>query len=246
MDRLIYTAMSGANAAASRQAVLSNNLANASTNGFRAQLATYRAVPLRGEGATTRVFAVEATAGHSDTPGPAVRTDRSLDAMTSGNAWFTVQGLDGTEAHTRNGHFEVSTEGTLVTGNGLPVLSNSGSPITVPAGAEVSIGHDGSISAKVGNQPANSIGRLKMVTPTGDDPLKRGDDGLFRPLSGDPLNNDDSARLQVGSLEGSNVNPIETMVGMIQTARQFEAQMRLLQTAESNDRSAGQLLGLQG
>ncbi|OGB32252.1 MAG: flagellar biosynthesis protein FlgF [Burkholderiales bacterium RIFCSPLOWO2_12_FULL_61_40] len=246
MDRLIYTAMSGANAAASRQAVLSNNLANASTNGFRAQLATYRAVPLRGEGATTRVFAVEATAGHSDTPGPAVRTDRSLDAMTSGNAWFTVQGLDGTEAHTRNGHFEISTEGTLVTGNGLPVLSNSGAPITVPVGAAVSIGHDGSISAKVGNQPANSIGRLKMVTPTGDDPLKRGDDGLFRPLSGDPLNNDDSARLHVGSLEGSNVNPIETMVGMIQTARQFEAQMRLLQTAESNDRSAGQLLGLQG
>lgn len=246
MDRLIYTAMSGANAAASRQAVLSNNLANASTNGFRAQLATYRAVPLRGEGATTRVFAVEATAGHSDTPGPAVRTDRSLDAMTSGNAWFTVQGLDGTEAHTRNGHFEISTDGALVTGSGLPLLSNSGSPITVPAGAEVSIGQDGSISAKVGNQPANSIGRLKMVTPTGDDPLKRGDDGLFRPLSGDPLNNDDTARLHVGSLEGSNVNPIETMVGMIQTARQFEAQMRLLQTAESNDRSAGQLLSLQG
>lgn len=246
MDRLIYTAMSGANAAASRQAVLSNNLANASTHGFRAQLATYRAVPLRGEGATTRVFAVEATAGHSDTPGPAVRTDRSLDAMTSGNAWFTVQGLDGTEAHTRNGHFEVSTDGTLVSGSGLPVLSNSGSPITVPVGAEVTIGHDGSISAKVGKQPANSIGRLKMVTPTGDDPLQRGDDGLFRPLSGDPLNNDDSARLHVGSLEGSNVNPIETMVGMIQTARQFEAQMRLLQTAESNDRSAGQLLGLQG
>jgi flagellar basal-body rod protein FlgF len=85
-----------------------------------------------------------------------------------------------------------------------------------------------------------------MVTPTAEDPLKRGDDGLFRTLSGDPLNSDDTARLQVGVLEGSNVNAIETMVGMIQTARQFEAQMRLLQTAESNDRSAGQLLGLQG
>ncbi len=246
MDRLIYTAMSGANAAASRQAVLSNNLANASTNGFRAELATYRAVPLRGEGATTRVFAVETTAGHSDVPGPAVRTDRALDTMAGGNAWFSVQGLDGTEAYTRNGHFEVSTDGTLMTGSGLPVLSNGGAPIAVPAGAEVSIGSDGSISAKVGNQPANSIGRLKMVTPSAEDPLKRGEDGLFRALSGDPLNNDDSARLSAGSLEGSNVNPIETMVGMIQTARQFEAQMRLLQTAESNDRSAGQLLGLQG
>ena len=246
MDRLIYTAMTGANAAASRQAVLSNNLANVSTNGFRAQLATYRAVPLRGDDATTRVFALEATAGHSDKPGPAMRTDRSLDAMTTGSGWFVVQGLDGNEAYTRNGHFEVAEDGTLKTGNGLTALSSDGSPISVPAGAELSIGHDGNISAKVGNQPANTIGRLKMVTPTAEDPLKRGDDGLFRTLSGDPLNNDETARLQVGVLEGSNVNAIETMVGMIQTARQFEAQMRLLQTAESNDRSAGQLLSLQG
>jgi len=246
MDRLIYTAMTGANSAASRQAVLSNNLANVSTNGFRAQLATYRAVPLRGDGATTRVFAVESTAGHSDKPGPAMRTDRSLDAMAVGNTWFGVQGLDGTEAYTRNGHFEVSPEGTLTTGNGLPVLSSDGSPIAVPAGAQLSIGNDGGISAKVGTQPANTIGRLKLVSPTAEDPLKRGEDGLFRALSGEPLVSDATARVQVGVLEGSNVNIIEAMVGMIQTARQFETQMRLLQTAESNDRSAGQLLGLQG
>jgi flagellar basal-body rod protein FlgF len=246
MDKLIYTAMTGANAAANRQAVLSNNLANAATNGFRAELATYRAVPLRGDGATTRVFALEATAGLLDTPGPVQRTGRSLDAMTTGNAWFAVQGLDGVESYTRNGAFEVSPEGTLMTGNGLTVLSDGGSPITVPTGATVSIGFDGNLSAKVGNQPANSIGRLKMVTPTTDDPLKRGDDGLFRAASGDPLPSDATARLATGVLEGSNVNPIETMVGMIQTARQFEVQMRLLQTAESNDRSAGQLLSMQG
>jgi flagellar basal-body rod protein FlgF len=246
MDRLIYTAMSGANAAASRQAVVANNLANVSTNGFRAQLATYRAVPLRGEGATTRVFAVEATAGHSDRPGPAIRTDRSLDAMAVGDAWFGVQGLDGTEAYTRNGHFEVSTEGTLVTGSGLPVLSADGATIAVPPGAQVSIGTDGSLSARVGTQPPNNIGRLKLATPNPEDPLKRGDDGLFRTLSGDPIENNATARVQVGTLEGSNVNVIESMVGMIQTARQFETQMRLLQTAESNDRSAGQLLSLQG
>lgn len=246
MDRLIYTAMSGANAAANRQAVLSNNLANASTNGFRAEMSTYRAVPLLGEGATTRVFAVESTAGYLDAPGSAQRTDRSMDAMTAGNSWFSVQGLDGNEAYTRNGHFDVTADGTLVTGSGLTVLSNGGAPITVPAGAELSIGNDGNISAKVGNQPANGIGRLKMVTPTGEEPLKRGEDGLFRARSGDPLNNDDNARLQVGALESSNVNPIETMVSMIQAGRQFETQMRLLQTAESNDKSAGQLLSLQG
>jgi flagellar basal-body rod protein FlgF len=116
----------------------------------------------------------------------------------------------------------------------------------VPTGAEVSIGFDGTLSAKLGKQPASTVGRLKLATPTAEDPLKRGDDGLFRALSGDPLPNDANARLAVGVLEGSNVNPIEAMVGMIQTARQFEVQMRLLQTAESNDRSAGQLLGMQG
>ena len=246
MDRVIYTAMSGANAAASRQAVLSNNLANASTNGFRSELSTYRAVPLKGEGATTRVFAVEATAGHLDRPGAAQHTDRNLDIMASGHAWFAVQGLDGNEAYTRNGHLEISNDGTLVSPGGLPILTNGGAPVTVPQGAELSIGQDGTVVAKIGNQPANNIGRLKMVTPDADTPIKRGEDGLFRAPSGDPLPNDETAKLLPGTLEGSNVNPIEAMVGMIQTARQFETQMRLLQTAESNDRSAGQLLGLQG
>jgi flagellar basal-body rod protein FlgF len=245
MDHLIYTAMTGANAAANRQAVLSNNLANASTNGFRAELSTFRAVPVQGEGASTRVMALEATPGHLDLPGPAQRTGRSLDAMTTGNAWFSVQALDGTETYTRNGSFEVDNEGTLKTGNGLTVLSDGGAPITVPTGAEVSIGFDGNLSAKVGNQPPTGIGRLKMVTPTADDPLKRGADGLFRSTSGDPLPNDANARLNVGVLEGSNVNAIETMVGMIATARQFETQMRLMQSAEANEKSADKLLSMQ-
>jgi len=246
MDRLIYTAMTGANAAANRQAVLANNLANASTNGFRAELSAYRAVPLRGDGASTRVFALEATAGHSDAPGPAMRTGRDLDAMAEGNNWFAVQGLDGTEAYTRNGSFAISPQGTLLTSNGLTVLSDGGAPISIPNDATVSLGFDGTISAKLVNQPPTTVARLKMVTPTADDPLKRGEDGLFRPGSGDPLPNNGNARMLTGVLEGSNVNTVETMVGMIQTARQFEVQMRLLSTAESNDRSAGQLLSVQG
>ena len=246
MDHLIYTAMTGASAAANRQAVLSNNLANASTNGFRAELSTFRAVPVQGEGASTRVFALEATPGHLDTPGAAQRTGRNLDAMTAGNAWFAVQGLDGTESYTRNGSFEVAPDGTLRTSNGLTVLSDGGAPITLPAGAEVAIGFDGNLSAKVGNQPPTGVGRLKLVTPTPEDPLNRGTDGLFRARSGDPLPSDANARVHAGVLEGSNVNAIETMVGMIQTARQFETQMRLLQTAESNERSADKLLSMQG
>lgn len=155
-----------------------------------------------------------------------------------------MQGLDGTEAYTRNGAFEISPEGNLVTGNGLTVLSDGGAPIAIPPGATVSLGFDGTISAKVGNQPASTVGRLKVATAEGS--LKRGDDGLFRTANGDPLPNNPTARIQVGVLEGSNVNTVETMVGIIQSAREFEVQMRLLQTAETNDRSAAQLLGLQG
>src|SRR3990167_8825373 len=128
MDRIIYTSMTGANAAAHRQAVLSNNLANISTNGFRAEMSTFRSVPIQGEGSTTRVFALEATSGHRDTPGPVQRTGRNLDAMAVGNAWFAVQGLDGTEAYTRNGGFEVSATGQLLTSTGLPVLSDCFAP----------------------------------------------------------------------------------------------------------------------
>ncbi len=246
MDRLIYTAMTGANAASHRQAVLSNNLANASTHGFRAELSTFRAVPLQGEGLATRVFALEATAGHLDTAGPAQSTGRDLDAMAHGNSWFAVQGLDGTEAYTRNGAFEVSPQGSLMTSNGLTVLSDGGAPITLPVGASVSLGSDGTLSTKTGSQPATNVGRLKMVTPETQDPLQRGTDGLFRAASGAPLPNSATARLTTGMLEGSNVNAVETMVGMIQIARQFEVQMRLLQNAEANDKSASQLLNLQG
>lgn len=246
MDRLIYTAMTGASAAAQRQAVLSNNLANVSTNGFRAELSTYRSVPVRGDGATTRVMALEATPGWLDIPGSPQRTGRAMDAMTTGNSWFAVQALDGTEAYTRNGSFEVDATGTLKTNTGLAVLSDGGAPIAVPQGAEVTLGSDGTLSAKVGNQPPTGIGRLKLATPAADDPLQRGGDGLFRLTSGDPMPNDTSARLQLGVIEGSNVNAIETMVGMIQTARQFEAQTRLMQTAEADDRAAAQLLSLQG
>jgi flagellar basal-body rod protein FlgF len=246
MDRLIYTAMTGANAAENRQAILANNLANVSTNGFRAELHTFRSVPVRGDGATTRVMALEATPGFSDLPGAPQRTGRAMDAMTTGNAWFGVQGRDGTEAYTRNGSFEVSSDGTLLNSNGLTVLSDGGSPITVPTGATVTLGSDGTLSAKVGNQPPTGIGRLKLATPTADDPLKRGEDGLFRSTSGDPLPQDSTARLQLGVIEGSNVNAIETMVNMIQAARQFDSQTRLMQTAEANDRAAAQLLSMQG
>jgi flagellar basal-body rod protein FlgF len=246
MDRIIYTSMTGASAAAHRQSVLANNLANASTNGFRAEMSTFRSVPLQGDGSTTRVFALEATSGYVDKPGPVQRTGRALDAMAVGNAWFAVQGLDGVEAYTRNGGFEVSPTGALLTNTGLPVLSDGGGPIDVPPNAEVSIGSDGTLTAKTAGQPPAAIGRLKLATPTAEDPLKRGDDGLFRAASGEQIPNDPNARLLSGAVEGSNVNAVETMVGMIAASRQFEQQIKMLQTAETNDKAASQLLSING
>jgi flagellar basal-body rod protein FlgF len=245
MDRMIYTAMTGANAAQYRQQVLANNLANVSTPGFRAELSTFRAVPVRGDGASTRVFALEATPGHSDLPGSIAATGRNLDVAARGNAYFAVQGLDGTEAYTRAGALEVNQDGTLVSGQGLPMLGDGG-PIVVPEGARVDIASDGTVSTRVGNQPSQTVGRLKMVVPDVDNPLRRSEDGLFRGPQGDPLPASDVARLQDGALEGSNVNPMEAMVGMIAVARQFEVQMRMLQNGETNDKTASQLLSMNG
>ena len=246
MDRVIYTALSGASAAMHRQQVLSHNLANVNTNGFRAELATFRAVPLRGEGASTRVYSLEATAGHLDTPGTVSSTGRNLDVAAVGRAYFAIQGLDGTEAYTRAGSLQVSAQGLLVGHAGLPMLDAGGAPLNVPENARVSIASDGTVSAQVGNQPVQAIGRLKLVTPNDEVRLKRGDDGLFRSADGGPLPQDPAAQLADGMLEGSNVNPIEAMVGMISVARQYELHMRLLQTTEKSDQAASQLLSLNG
>ena len=131
MDRLVYTSMSAAKATLQRQEVLAHNLANVATNGFRAEMAALRAVPVRGDGATTRVFALETTVGYDDAPGVVQTTGRNLDVAMQGKAWMAVQGFDGTEAYTRAGSLQVGADGTLSDVSGRPVLSDGG-PITVP------------------------------------------------------------------------------------------------------------------
>lgn len=236
---MIFLSMSGAKATLQRQDLLANNLANASTVGFRAELQAFRSVPVVGSGASTRVYALETTPGYDATPGPVQVTGRNLDVAMKGDAWLAVQALDGTEAYTRAGALQVSAEGQLSTPSGLAVLGDGG-PIALPADSEISIGADGTISAKAANGKISTVGRLKLVTP--EAPLARGDDALFRAADGGELPADANARVQDGALEGSNVSPVETMVAMIAAARQFEAQMKLLQTAEADEKSASQLL----
>ena len=240
MDRMIYLSMSGAKATMQRQDTLAHNLANVSTVGFRAELAAFRAVPVQGGGASTRVYALESTPGYNPEAGNVTATGRNLDVAMKGNAWLAVQGLDGTEAYTRAGALDVSSDGTLTTMGGLTVLGDGG-PIQVPPNSEVHIASDGTVSAKGATGGSTAVGKLKLVTPEG--PLQRGIDGLFRAEEGD-LPADANARVQDGALEGSNVSAVETMVSMITAARQFEAQMKMLQTAESDEKAAAQLLSM--
>jgi flagellar basal-body rod protein FlgF len=241
MDRLIYLSMAGAKATLQRQDTLANNLANASTTGFRAEMQAFRAVPVLGQGASTRAYVLESTIGHDTRSGPVQSTGRPLDVAMQGNAWLAVQSLDGTEAYTRAGSLQVSAEGQLVTPNGLPVLGDGG-PISVGVNATVAIAADGSITTTTGNGRPQQVGRLKLVIPDG--PLSRGSDGLFRAPDGD-LGANPAAKLQSAALEGSNVSPVETMVAMIAAARQFEQQMKMLQGAEQREQGAAKLLAPQ-
>lgn len=245
MDKLVYLAMSGAKALTQRQDAVANNLANANTAGFRADLMAFRAVPIRSEdAASTRVYALEATAGFDPNAGPVMQTGRPMDVAVRGDGWIAVQGLDGNEAYTRAGHLEVSADGTVQTRNGLTVLSDGG-PIQAPQGAELAIGDDGTVTAKAAGQPPVQVARIKLVNPPAAE-LKKGADGLVRTASGEPADADPAVRLASGALESSNVNVVDAMVGMIALSRQFEMQMKMLQTADQNAQRAQSLLTLRG
>ena len=247
MDKLIYTAMTGASHVLQQQAAVSENLANASTPGFRATLNTFRAVPLVGEGLSTRTFVVDSTAGADFTPGPFQQTGRDLDVAVNGAGWIVVQGKDGKEVYTRNGSFQVSPNGELQTRTGLNVLGDGGT-ITIPPDTEVTFAKDGTISTVPSGGQFTSViavGRLKLVNPPAEQ-LERGGDGLFRLKDGTTAIADANVGVVPGSLEGSNVNTVEAMVAMISLARKFDMQMKMLQNAESNARQASQIMSITG
>lgn len=243
MDRLIYTAMSGAKYLLERQATLANNLANASTTGFRADTVGLRAVPAVSSQAGTRVFTVETTTGADLSQGPLTATGRTLDVAIQGPGWLAVQAEDGSEAYTRNGALQVGPDGTLQSATGLQV-QGTGGPISIPADAQsILVAADGTVTVKAASslQPT-TVGQLKLVNPPPSD-LVKSTDGLFRTRSGDPADADPSVKVVDGTLEGSNVNVVEAMVGMIAASRQFELQMRMLSTAEQNEQKASSVIG---
>jgi flagellar basal-body rod protein FlgF len=245
MDRLIYTAMTGAKHILEQQATVSNNLANAATNGFRAQLDSFRAVPVISDGLPTRAFAVDETTGYDFTPGGIQQTGRDLDVAIQGEGWIAVERPDGTEGYTRNGSLKLSENGMLQTERGMNVQGDGG-PISIPPDVIISIAKDGTISTvPQGAAPGAStvLGRIKLVNPPRE-AIVRGDDGLFSVKGGAPADADPNVALLGGAIEGSNVNVVEAMVNMIALGRNYELHMNLLKNAENNAGKADQFLAL--
>ncbi|MCU0933734.1 MAG: flagellar basal body rod protein FlgF, partial [Thiobacillaceae bacterium] len=167
MDRVIYLAMTGAREITRQQAVVSHNLANISTHGFRQELNVFRALPVVGEGAKTRAFVVETTPRTDFSQGAVQVTGRALDVAVQGAGWIAVQDAAGREAYTRMGHLQISPNGILQTTNGLNLVGDAG-PLAVPPDQDVLIGKDGTVSSiPIGqNQAAVAIvGRIKLVNP---------------------------------------------------------------------------------
>jgi len=245
MDRLIYTAMTGASHVMQQQAAVSQNLANTHTPGYRAAINTFRAVPLVGEGLPTRTFVVDSTAGADFTPGVTQQTGRELDIAVHGQGWITVQMDDGSEAYTRNGSLQISPNGILQSRNGLPIAGDAG-PIAIPPDTEITIAKDGTISTvPSGPQPSQVVvvGRIKLVNPP-QDQMVRSTDGMFRTRDGNPAEPDAGVMVISGSLEGSNVNAVEAMVNMISLARQYDMQIKMMQSADNNAKVASSILNI--
>lgn len=248
MDHVIYTAMGGARHALENQSIVSNNIANVSTAGFKAQLSAMRAVPIHGDTEQTRTLVVASTPGADMSQGQLNYTGRPMDVALNDKHFLAVALGDGTEAYTRNGNIQISPDGELMIGE--RVLQGDGGAINVPPNAELTIGNDGTITALLATDPPTmlgQIGRLKVVEAQPQD-LVCGEDGLFhlspqaQAANGNGLPMSERAVVTSGAIEGSNVNAAEAMVSMIANARHFEMQMKVIHSADENAQRANQLL----
>ena len=245
MDRMIYTAMTGALHTMTQQATVSHNLANASTTGYRAQTDSFPAVPVYGDSLPTRALVLDTTTGSDFRPGPIQHTGRSLDVAVQSEGWLTVQLENGEEAYTRHGNLQIDANGVLKTRDGQNVRGDGG-VISIPPDSRIMVAKDGTVSV-IPDDPkvtaVSIVGRLKLVNPPAEEMI-RGDDGLFRLKDGGVALADPKVILVEGALESSNVNVIHEMVKMITLARQFDMQMKMLENAQHNSQQASEILTL--
>ena len=247
MDKYLYLAMNGAAQAMLAQQNNANNLANIGTVGFKAALDHFQSNPVSGPGHLDRVYASNEAAGANLNPGAITTTGRQLDLAINGDGWFTVQADDGSTAFSRRGDFRIDPNGLLLNGANQIVLGEGG-PITIPQFESLQIGRDGSISIRASGQAANTligIDRIRLVNPSSDQ-LYRGEDGLFRSRDGAEAAADASVSVTSGALESSNVNAVDAMVRMIDYARYYEQQVKLMKLASENDAASARLMRMSG
>ncbi|MCW3846898.1 flagellar basal-body rod protein FlgF [Sphingomonas sp. LB-2] len=245
MDRLVYTALSGLRSNMQAQASIANNIANASTVGYRSDRVTFDRMVLSGSPLDTRTLAAEETTDADRTAGTMIQTGRPLDVAVNGDAWISVQATDGTEAYTRRGDLNVAPSGVLETGDGFPVMG-SGGPITVPPHQSISVANDGTVSiVPPGGDPGQPqvIDRIKLVSPKGSNTVK-GLDNNLHVRGGGILPADLDATVQNGTLEQSNVNLTQALIDMIENQRSYEVQANLLKEAKQMDESTASLMRL--
>ena len=248
MDRALYLAMSGAHQLSVKQRVTNNNLANVSTTGFKADMAAALSRPVHGDFYGSRVYGQAAHAvGSNLNSGTLQVTGRDLDVAVLGeDAWIAVQGGDGNIAYSRRGDLRVTPNGLLEDGAGRPVMGNAG-PVALPPFDALEIGSDGTVSIVPRGQPPNAtaiLDRILLVDSQGVE-MRKGEDGLFRPVNGQELPADANVQLASGTLEQSNVNAVHELVNLIEIQRQFETQITLMTNIDENSERTSSLLRLE-
>ncbi len=243
MDKLLYTAMSGASRMMDTQQVRANNLANINTTGFKADFNNAFAQAVDGNGYSSRVH-TRIGEQWTDTSGGALsQTGRSFDLAIQGEGWFTLIDDQGNETYSRAGNFHVDGAGVLRAANGM-MVSGDGGPVTVPDYQEVVVADNGMVSVLPNGADPDQIlvvGNLKLVNPPADQLIK-GEDGLFHLTSDEPAEVDPGVSVVSGYLEGSNVNGVSEMVSLMTASRGFEMQLKMMQSAETIAQAGDTLL----
>lgn len=245
-DQVLYLLAAGVNAVQDRMSATTNNLANANTTAFKAQMPIFQATPYYNQGHPDRVGVSAREQGSSMKAGPVTQTGRNLDVAVVGPGWIGVQSSDGQPAYTRNGALFISPTGVLQTNDGHPVLGQGATPITLPALQSVSIGEDGTISGVLaGGDPTKvtAFDRIMLANPPAKGLQRRGD-GLFQDTRGG-ISIDGNVRVQAGSLEQSNVDSVGMMMSLIEHTRMFQMQSGMMHTMATIGQGASTPLSLQ-
>lgn len=243
MDRMLYVAMTGARETLLAQAMTANNLANVATAGFRRDVVAFRSLPAFDSGLPSRVYGLTERAGVDLNPGRVVHTGRDLDVTVDGDGWMVVLDSIGNEALLRSAELQVSAQGLLRTADGALVLGDGG-PITVPAAEKIEIGVDGTVSVRPAGEAATesvAVGRIRLIRP-GAEQVEKDLTGRMRLRAGEVASPDASVRLRAGAVEASNVSTVDALVEMIDLARRFEMQVKMMSVADDTAQASDRLL----